>query len=77
VKELDFERREILVRDGKGRKDRRALFLEGTLFPLREHLERVRKQHDADLADGAGWVELRDALGRKLPNAGREWPWGG
>ena len=75
VKELDFERREILVRDGKGRKDRRTLFPEGALLPLREHLERVRKQHDADLADGAGWVELPDALGRKLPNAGREWPW--
>ena len=75
VKQLDCERREILVRDGKGRKDRRTLFPEGALLPLREHLERVRKQHYADLADGAGWVELPDALGRKLPNAGREWTW--
>lgn len=43
--------------------------------PLREHLARTKAQHDADLAAGGGWVELPDALDRKLPNAGREWPW--
>ena len=75
VKEIDFDRRELMVRDGKGRKDRRTLLPEHTLVPLREHLQRIRKQHEADLAQGAGWVELPDALDRKLPNAGREWPW--
>lgn len=75
VKEVDFDRRELMVRDGKGRKDRRTLLPEHTLEPLREHLRRVRAQHEADLAKGAGWVELPDALDRKLPNAGREWAW--
>jgi site-specific recombinase XerC len=42
---------------------------------LAAHLERVRAQQAADLASGAGWVELPGALGKKLPNVGREWPW--
>ncbi|HRG96595.1 MAG TPA: integron integrase [Polyangiaceae bacterium] len=75
VKDVDLERRELLVREGKGRKDRRTLLPERCVLPLRDHLLRVRAQHQADLADGAGWVELPDALGRKLPSAGREWPW--
>lgn len=75
VKEVDFDRRELVVRDGKGRKDRRTLLPEQTIAPLRQHLARVREQHEADVAHGAGWVELPDALDRKLPNAGREWPW--
>ena len=75
VKDLDFERREVLVRDGKGRKDRITMLPEGLLDPLRAHLEEMRRQHEADLSHGAGWVELPDALGRKYPNAGREWPW--
>src|SRR5262249_17584628 len=71
----DFERREVLVRDGEGRKDRITMLPEGLLEPLRAHLEEMRKQHEADLQHGAGWVELPEALGRKYPNAGREWPW--
>jgi integrase len=43
--------------------------------PLCIHLDDVRAQHEADIRAGAGWVELPHALGRKLPNAGREWPW--
>ena len=43
--------------------------------PLRAHLEDMRAHHEADLRSGAGWVELPDALGKKYPNAGREWPW--
>ena len=43
--------------------------------PLRAHLEGVREQHARDVAAGAGWVELPDALDRKYPNAAREWPW--
>jgi site-specific recombinase XerC len=50
--------------------------LPGTIkIELAAHLERVRAQHTRDLAAGAGWVELPGALARKLPNAGREWPW--
>jgi integron integrase len=75
VKDLDFERREVVVRDGKGQKDRITMLPDGLVAPLRVHLGEVRAQHDADLRQGAGWVELPDALGRKYPNAGREWPW--
>jgi hypothetical protein len=48
---------------------------ERAIEPLRVHLERVRELHQADLAAGAGWVMLPDALDRKFLNAGREWPW--
>ena len=75
VKDLDFERREVLVRDGKGRKDRITMLPEGLVAPLGAHLEAMRAQHEADLNQGAGWVAMPDALGRKYPNAGREWPW--
>ncbi|MCC6552397.1 MAG: integron integrase [Polyangiaceae bacterium] len=77
VKDLDLERREILVRDGKGRKDRITMLPLRLVSPLRDHLTATRAQHAADLAAGAGWVALPDALGRKYPNAGREWPWQG
>jgi integron integrase len=75
VKDLDFERHEIVVRDGKGRRDRVTMLPESLVESLDSHLGRARTQHAADLAAGAGWVELPDALDRKLPNAGREWPW--
>jgi len=74
-KDIDFERREILVRDGKGQKDRMTMLPERAIEPLRAHLERVRELHEAAVAAGAGWVMLPDALDRKFPNAGREWPW--
>jgi integron integrase len=75
TKDLDFERQELVVRDGKGRKDRITMVPRSLVAPLQEHLARVRAQHVTDLATGAGWVELPDALDRKFPNAGREWPW--
>jgi len=75
VKDLDFPRCQILVRRGKGAKDR-ATMLPATLrASLQEHLKGVRRQHQRDLSQGSGWVELPGALGRKLPAAGREWPW--
>lgn len=75
VKDVDFGRRQVFVRCGKGAKDRAAI-LPGTLEPhLSAHLDRMRVQHRSDLEQGAGWVELPDALARKLPAAGREWPW--
>ena len=69
------ERGEIVVRDGKGRKDRITMLPERRVEPLQAHLARVRDLHARDLAAGAGWVELPDALDRKYPNAAREWSW--
>ena len=75
VKDLDLPTRELVVRDGKGRKDRRTLIPESLVVPLATQLAHARATYEADLRTGAGWVELPDALGRKYPNAGREWPW--
>ena len=75
VGDLDFGRHEITVRRGKGAKDRRTM-LPARLEPdLQRHLATVRAQHDRDLVDGGGWVELPHALHRKYPNAGRQWTW--
>ena len=75
VKDVDFGRGEILVRDGKGAKDR-VTMLPARLVPeLREHLMRVRELHGRDLAAGYGEVYLPYALDRKYPSAGREWGW--
>jgi integron integrase len=75
VKDVDFARREILVRDGKGAKDRVTVLPSRVALPLREHLARVRALHQSDVAAGAGPVYLPFALERKYPNAGREWIW--
>jgi integron integrase len=75
TKDLSFERLEIVVRDGKGRRDRITMLPQRMVDPLRRHLEGVRELHARDVAAGAGWVELPDALDRKYPNAAREWPW--
>jgi integron integrase len=75
VKDLDFERRQIIVREGKGDKDRVTLLPAGLHTALQEPLATARVEHQSDLAQGAGWVELPRALHRKQPNAGREWPW--
>ena len=75
VKDVDFGRRQIVVRRGKGDKDRVTMLPAIVADELAAHLERVRAQHRSDVERGAGWVELPDALARKLPSAGREWPW--
>lgn len=75
VKELDFGSNEILVRNGKGRRDRRTILPKRLEEPLATHLERVRVLHEGDLHDGLGAVALPDALHRKYPNASREWGW--
>ena len=75
VKDIDFDRSEILVRDGKGAKDRRTMLPGAVRGDLRAHLDAGAARHARDLAAGAGWVDLPDALDRKYPNAGREWPW--
>jgi integrase len=75
VEDLDFQRREITVRDGKGGRDRRTLLPERLIEPLKTHLERVKALHERDLADGRGGVYLPFALARKYPHEGRGWPW--
>ena len=75
VKDVEFERSEILVRDGKGAKDRVTMLPASVAQVLREHLERVRELHRQDLAAGHGDVYLPYALDRKYPAAGREWMW--
>ena len=75
VKDLDFEQRQVIVRDGKGQKDRITLLPETLAAPLRNHLEHVRRIHAQDLARGYGAVYLPDALARKYPNAEQEWIW--
>ncbi|HGY92667.1 MAG TPA: integron integrase [Planctomycetes bacterium] len=75
VKDLDFGRGEVTVREGKGDKDRRTILPASLARRLRSHLASVRRQYLADLEVGAGWVELPHAFGVKSPNAGRAWPW--
>jgi len=75
VKDIDFGRRQIAVRRGKGDKDRVTMLPAIVMGELATHLGQARAQHQRDLADGAGWVELPDALARKLPGAGRDWAW--
>ena len=75
VKDVEFSRHEIVVRDGKGMKDRMAMLPRGIEAALQTHIERVRRLHQSDLADGYGAVWLPNALARKYPNAAREWGW--
>jgi integron integrase len=75
VKDIDLIRHEVTVHDGKGRKDRATVLPARLCEPLRTHLERVQRQHLADVEGNAGYVALPDALERKYPNANREWPW--
>ena len=73
VKDVDFDRREIVVRRGKGQKDRRVMLPDVVRDRLREHLDVVRGLHETDLAAGFGRVVLPTALERKFPNAATEW----
>lgn len=75
VKEIDFAGQQLIVRDGKGRKDRFTLLPSSLQPALRTHLEKVRDQHQADLSAGAGFVQLPDALRIKYPAAPQEWSW--
>ena len=75
VKDIDFAANEIMVRGGKGDRDRVTMLPERLKGPLLHHLAAVRRQHEGDVAGGAGWVELPGGLGRKYPKAGREWGW--
>jgi integron integrase len=75
VKDVDFTRREIMIRDGKGFKDRVTMLPVGIVRPLGTQLARAQEQHGLDLRDGFGSVWLPFALARKFPTASREWGW--
>src|SRR5436189_2228960 len=75
VKDVDFELAQITVRDAKGGKDRVTMLPLNLAEPLKRHLLRVKAQHEQDLEDGFGRVHLPFAIGRKSPNAAREWAW--
>jgi integron integrase len=75
VKDLDFASRVILVRDGKGRKDRRTMLPLVLMDPLKLHLDAVRQLHERDRAEGFGEVWLPHAFQRKNPAAAADWSW--
>jgi integron integrase len=75
VKDVDFGYRQIVVRDGKGAKDRITMLPAALIEPLRNHLARVKRRHESDLSEGYGEVELPFAIERKYPRAPKDWGW--
>jgi len=75
VKDIEFDSSRLIVRGGKGARDRATILPPKAGPAIRAHLASAHAQHRDDLGRGAGWVELPAALSRKYPNAGREWPW--
>ena len=75
VQDIDFDTNEITVHCGKGAKDRKTVLPVSLKFPLQNHLEHVRRIHEADCKDGFGSVPLPSALAKKYPNAGKAWTW--
>jgi integron integrase len=75
VKDIDLSRNEIVVRSGKGNKDRYTMLPAVVKEPMTQHLRAVKSQHEEDLRKGVGRVSLPNALERKYPNAGKDWGW--
>lgn len=75
VKDVEFGRREIIVREGKGNKDRVTVLPENLILPLQVHLQKVKALHERDLEAGFGEVYLPNALAQKYPKAGKAWGW--
>jgi site-specific recombinase XerD len=75
VQDVDFAANQLVVRAGKGDKDRVTMLPASVKADLARHLEAAQAQHRDDLRRGAGWVELPAALARKYPSAGRDWRW--
>jgi len=75
IQDIDFEKNEILVRNGKGAKDRITMLPKTLNVPLQNHLKKVKNMHERDLTDGWGKVLIPDALNRKYPNAPADWRW--
>jgi len=75
IMDIDFKYHQIMVRDGKGQKDRVTTLPKHLVDPIKRHMEQIKKLHNEDLQDGLGEVYLPEALGRKYPNAPKEWIW--
>ena len=75
VKDVEFERREVFIREGKGSKDRVTMLLDSLVKPLKAHLDKVLTLHEKDLQEGFGEVWLPDALAGKYKSAPRAWGW--
>ena len=75
VKDIDFDRHELIVRDGKGAKDRVTMLPSSCADDITRHLDRVRRLHEQDLSRGLGRAPLPYALAEKYPNADRDWGW--
>jgi integron integrase len=75
VKDIDFGYRQVIVRDGKGGKDRITMLPAALVEPLRNHLARVKRRHENDLIEGYGEVELPFAIEKKYPRAAKDWGW--
>jgi integrase len=75
VKDIDYSLKTLIVRSGKGAKDRVTTFPSSLIPFIQDHLSKVNLLHEKDLADGYGEVYMPYALERKYPNADREWGW--
>jgi integrase len=75
VKDVDFTSNQIVVRAGKGDKDRRTMLPAAVKEPLTKYLDAIKRLHQRDIERGLGRVTLPNALERKYPNAGKEWGW--
>ena len=75
VKDIDFEQSQIVLREDKGEKDRLTILPASLVEPLKAQITFVTRQHERDLLDGYGSVELPFALARKYPNADKELAW--
>jgi integron integrase len=75
VKDIDFTRNEILVREGKGQKDRHTMLPAAVKEPLKQHLDELRARHAEHVRRGRAAVHLPNALERKYPNAATDWSW--
>ena len=75
VKDIDFISNQIVVRAGKGDKDRHTMLPAAVKEPLSKHIETIKRMHQHDIDHGLGRVSLPNALDRKYPNAGKEWGW--
>jgi integron integrase len=75
IKDIDFDYKQIVVRDGKGEKDRHTILPDSVIPDLKKHLNWVYLKHKEDLKSGKGETILPYALGKKYPNAGKEFGW--
>lgn len=75
IQDVDLDRNQITVRQGKGKKDRATMLPLGLKPALKARIQKTQHQHRVDLDKGAGWVAVPEAFSRKHPSAGMQWPW--